>query len=68
MELLLKCDEPALTDACYRLIDLVDHVLKRHPGKAQPRGKLSFFYGFPGMSDRGLSISTAGISQSYSSK
>jgi len=67
MELLLKCDEPALADASYRLIDLVDRVLKRHPGKARPRRKLFSFYGFLGMSDRGLAISTAGTSQSYSS-
>jgi hypothetical protein len=67
MELLLKCDEPALADASYRLIDLVDRVLKRHPGQANPRRKL-FSYCFSGMSDRGLGISTAGTSQPYSSK
>jgi hypothetical protein len=68
MELLLKCDEPALADASYRLIDLVDRVLERHPGKAQPRRKLFSFYGLSGMSDRGLGFSTAGTWQSYSSK
>jgi hypothetical protein len=67
MELLLKCAEPALADACYRLIDLVDRVLKRHPSKAKPRRKLFSFYGLPGMSDRGLGVSTARTSQSYSS-
>jgi hypothetical protein len=60
MELLLKCDELALADASNRLIDLVDQVLRRHPGKAKPRRKL--FYGFSG-----LAISTARTSQSYSS-
>jgi len=59
MELLLKCVEPALADASYRLIDLVDEVLRRHPGKAKPSRKLFSFYGFSGMSDRGLKISTA---------
>jgi hypothetical protein len=59
--------EPALADASYRLIDLVDRVLKRHPGKPKPRRKLFSFFGFPGMSDRGLGISAAGTSQSYSS-
>ena len=67
MELLLKCDEPALADASYSLIDLVDQVLRRHPGKARPRRKIFSFYGFLGMSDRGLAISTTGTSQSYSS-
>jgi hypothetical protein len=67
MEMLLKCDEPALADASYRLIDLVDQVLARHPGKARPRRKLFSLYGFLGMSDRGLAISTTGTSQSYSS-
>jgi hypothetical protein len=67
MELLLKCTEPALADACYRLIDLVDGVLKRHPCKAKPPRELFSFYGLPGMSDRGLGVSTAGTSQSYSS-
>jgi hypothetical protein len=67
MELLLKCDEPALADASYRLIDLVDQVLRRHPGKAKPRRKLFSFYSCLGMSDRGLGISTAGTSQLYSS-
>ena len=45
MEMLLKCDEPALADASYRLIDLVDRVLKRHPGKPKPRWKLSITIG-----------------------
>ena len=67
MELLLKCDESALADASYRLIDLVDRVLRHHPGKAKPSRKLFSFCGFSGMSDRGLAISTAGTSQSYSS-
>ena len=67
MELLLKCDEPALADASYRLIDLVDRVLRRHPGKAKPSRKLFPFCGLSGMFDRGLAISTAGTSQSYSS-
>ena len=62
MELLLKCAEPALADASYRLIDLVDEVLRRHPGKAKPSRKLFSFYGFSG-----LAISTARTSQSYSS-
>jgi len=66
MELLISA-EPALADASYRLIDLVDRVLKRHPGKSKPRWKLSSLGGFSGMSDRGLGISTAGTSQSYSS-
>jgi hypothetical protein len=65
MELLLKCDETALADASYRLIDLVDRVLRRHPGKATPSRKPFSFYGFSGMADRGLAISTAGTSQSY---
>ena len=65
MELLLKCAEPALADAFYRLIDLVDRVMKHHPGKAKPRRKLFSFYGFSGMSDRRLGISTAGTLQSY---
>jgi hypothetical protein len=43
MELLLKYAEPALADASYCLIDLVDRVLKRHPGKAKPRRKLFSF-------------------------
>jgi hypothetical protein len=54
MELLLKCAETALADACYRLIDLVDGVLKRHPCQAKPRRKLFSFYGLPGMSHRQL--------------
>ena len=66
MELLLKCAEPALADASYRLIDLVDRVLQRHPGQAKPRRKLFSSYCFSGMSDRGLGISTAGTSQPYS--
>jgi hypothetical protein len=67
MELLLKYDESALADASYHLIDLVDEVLRRHPGKAKPSRKLFSFYGFSGMSDRGLAISTAETSQSNSS-
>jgi hypothetical protein len=67
MELLLKCDEPALADASYLLIDLVDRVLRRHPSKAKPSRKLFSFCGLSGMSDQGLAISTAGTSQSYSS-
>jgi hypothetical protein len=67
MELLLKCDESALADASYHLIDLVDKVLRRHPGKAKPSRKLFSFYGLSGMSDRGLAISTSRTSQSYSS-
>jgi hypothetical protein len=66
MELLLKCDEPALADASHRLIDLVDQVLRRHPSKAKPSRKPFSFCGLSGMSDRGLAISTAGTSQSYS--
>jgi hypothetical protein len=67
MELLLKCDESALADASYHLIDLVDQVLRRHPNKARPSRKLFSFYGFSGMSDRGSAISTTRTSQSYSS-
>jgi hypothetical protein len=37
MEQRTKRDQPALTDASDRLIDLVDRVMKRHPGKAKPR-------------------------------
>ena len=36
MELLLKCAQPALTDASDRLIDLVDRVMKRHAANAKP--------------------------------
>lgn len=36
MELRTKHDQPGLTDASDRLIDLVDRVMKRHPGKANP--------------------------------
>ena len=43
MELLLKCAQPALTEASDRLIDLVDRVMKRHPGKARPRRNLFSF-------------------------
>jgi len=66
MELLLKCDEPALADASYRLIDLVDQVLRRHPGKARPRRKLFFLRFFRHVRPR-LAISTTGTSQLYSS-
>ena len=66
MELLISA-EPALADASYRLIDLVDRVLKRHPRKPKPRWKLFSLVGVSGMSDRGLGISTAGTLQSYSS-
>lgn len=37
MELRMKRDQPALTDASDLLIDLVDRVMRRHPGKAKPR-------------------------------
>jgi hypothetical protein len=37
MELRTKRDQPALTDASDLLIDLVDRVMRRHPGKAKPR-------------------------------
>jgi len=60
MELLISA-EPALADASYRLIDLVDRVLKRHPGKSKPHWKLFSLVGLSGMSDRGLGISTAGV-------
>jgi hypothetical protein len=43
MELLLECAQPALTDASDHLIDLVDRVMKRHPGKARPRRNLFSF-------------------------
>jgi hypothetical protein len=46
MELLLKCDESALADAFYCLIDLVDRVLGRHSGKARPSRELFSCYGF----------------------
>jgi hypothetical protein len=66
MELLLKCDEPALADASYRLIDLVDRVLRRHPGKAKPSRKLFSFYGFSGMSDHGLTFPASPLSGVHS--
>jgi hypothetical protein len=37
MELRMKRDQPALTDASGLLIDLVDRVMRRHPGRAKPR-------------------------------
>jgi hypothetical protein len=43
MELRTKRDQPALTDTSDRLIDLVDRVMKRHPGKAKPRRNLFSF-------------------------
>lgn len=43
MEQRIKSDLPAPTDASDRLIDLVDRVMKRHPGKAKPRRKLFSF-------------------------
>jgi len=43
MEQRIKCPLPAPTDASDRLIDLVDRVMKRHPGKAKPRRKLFSF-------------------------
>jgi hypothetical protein len=43
MEQQLECAQPALTDASERLIDLVDRVMKRHPGKARPHRNLFFF-------------------------
>src|ERR1700730_10034515 len=43
MEQRIKCALPAPTDASDRLIDLVDRVMNRHPGKANPRRKLFSF-------------------------
>ena len=43
MEQRIKCPLPAPTDSSDRLIDLVDRVMKRHPGKAKPRRKLFSF-------------------------
>ena len=43
MEHRTKLDQPALTDASDRLIDLVDRVMKRHPVKQNPAETLSFF-------------------------
>jgi hypothetical protein len=36
----LKCAQPAASDS---LVDLVDRVMKRHPGKATPRRNLFSF-------------------------
>jgi hypothetical protein len=49
MEQRIKCAPPAPTDASDRLIDLVDRVRKRHPGKAKGRKLFSFL-----MRDRSL--------------
>jgi hypothetical protein len=43
MEQRLKCAQPAVTDVSDRLVDLVDRVMKRHPGKAKPRRNLFSF-------------------------
>jgi len=43
MEQRTKCPLPAPTESSDRLIDLVDRVMKRHPGKAKPRRKLFSF-------------------------
>jgi hypothetical protein len=37
MEQRIKYPLPAPTDSYDRLFDLVDRVMKRHPGKAKPR-------------------------------
>lgn len=57
MELLISA-EPALADASYRLIDLVDRVLKRHPGKPKTTLEAILSCRFFRMSDRGLGIFT----------
>jgi hypothetical protein len=38
-----QCAQPAVTDASDRLIDIVDRVMKRHPGKATPHQNLFSF-------------------------
>ena len=43
MEQRIKCPLLAPTDSSDRLIDLVDRVMKRHPGKTKPRRKLFSF-------------------------
>jgi hypothetical protein len=43
MEQRLKCAQPAVTDASDRLVDLVERVMKRHPGKAKLRRNLFSF-------------------------
>ncbi len=43
MEQRIKRPLPAPTDPSDRLLDLVDRVMKRHPGKAKPRRKLFSF-------------------------
>ena len=43
MEQRIKCPPPAPTDSSDGLIDLVDRVMKRHPGKAKPRRNLFSF-------------------------
>jgi hypothetical protein len=43
MEQRIKCPQPAPTDSSDRLFDLVDRVMKRHPGKAKSRRKLFSF-------------------------
>jgi hypothetical protein len=43
MEQRLKCAQPAVTDDSDSLVELVDRVMKRHPGKAKPRRNLFLF-------------------------
>jgi hypothetical protein len=43
MEQLLKCTQPALIVASDRLIDLVDHVIQRHPHKAEANSRRELF-------------------------
>jgi len=43
MEQRIKCPLAAPTDSYDRLFDLVERVMKRHPGKAKPRRKLFSF-------------------------
>ncbi len=39
----LNSAQPALTDSSDCLLDVVDRVMKRHPGKAKPRRNLFSF-------------------------
>ena len=43
MEELLRCNQSALIIASDRLIDLVDHVIERHPRKAKRIPRLKVF-------------------------
>jgi len=44
MEQRIKYPLPAPTDSYDRLFDLVDRVMKRHPGKAKPPGRNLFSF------------------------